>query len=145
MTTATVEERVQEDRYDVFRHFEGGREGVRKRFGDLIQKGLEGYSFKDVMGLCEEIKFDPKNLYEIIKGNYESLNPRLVEDLAYACSFTYDQALGEFLISPGDVPEILARVRKEKFCVPVPAGVTLDNPDETICRLYLLCKASDQL
>ena len=143
MVTATVEERVQEDNYDVFRHFEGGREGVRSRFGDLIRKGLEKSSFKDVMCLCREIEFDPSNLYEIMKGNYEPLNAKLVENLACACGFDYNQGLGEFLINDEDVPGILERMRKSGFH-PIgtpPGGIT----DKNLCKIYLLYEASNQL
>ncbi len=144
MTTATVEERVgQTDDFDPFKYFEGGREGVRKRFGDLIRNGLEKYSFKDVMSLCEEIKFDPENLYKIMKGNYEPLNAKLVEELACACGFDYNQGLGEFLINNEDVPKILQRTREQRFCAPCPGGVTIS--DENICKVYLLCEASRQL
>ena len=143
MTTATVEEKVQEDSYDVFKHFEGGREGVRQRFGDLIKRGLAEHSFKDIMYLCNEAKINPQSLYEIMRGNYESLDSKLIEELACPCSFNYNDGLGEFLIDGEDVPKILERIREQQVCIPCPSEATLT--DKNVCEMYLLCEASRQL
>lgn len=145
----TVEERVDaSDNYDVFRHFEGGKEGVRRRFGELIQKGLKIAPYSDVIKLCEVTGIETNVLQEIIHDNYRVINGGVVEAFANALIFTeskfsYGQGLGEILMTPEDIIRIKEQMKKDRFCIPCPSGTTLT--DEQICKLFLLSRAAHEL
>lgn len=105
-----------ENSFDVFRYFEGGREGVQKRFGEGILKGLEKMSAVEAYQMEEYEEFEPGVLRKIANGNYGRINSQLIQALAPALDFTFDEGFGEIVnLSPEDKVGILEQIRRDEF------------------------------
>ena len=61
---------------DVFEHFEGGRLGVQKRFGEKIKSSLKGLNGLDAIRLAQDVGLEAEQVADISRGNFSKITQR---------------------------------------------------------------------
>ena len=97
-------------------YYDGGREGVQKRFGEVITDRLKKISIIEAHALAKHVEIDFGSFREIITGNYDGVNYRLIEGLAGPLDFTMDEGLGEASYDSHEREKLLERMRREGVC-----------------------------
>jgi len=141
MTTATVEGRVEQaEDFDPFQYFEGGREGVRKRFGEIFIKELETLSHEEIMHLCEAAPLNPQKLHRLARGDYEVVDSQMIEHLS--TSFKYDtrNGFGRPNIPPEEKSKLVGMANRKGFYMMPEDASTNDR-----LELYLIVEALRRL
>lgn len=81
---------------DVFDYFHGGREGIKRRFSDLIIGKLREITAFEAAEI--ENFLDSQGLFaEIVTGRLEVITWEVVEPLIVGLDINMEDALGEFL------------------------------------------------
>ncbi len=106
---ATVEEIA--DEYDFLKHFEGGREGIRERFAELIKKGFEGYSNSEKADVFWDAGVKKQQVRDFFKGDYSCINGDTIMEFIRILNLNYNEGLGMPNISDKDRSELSRRIR----------------------------------
>ena len=127
----------------VYGYVEGGRVGLQKRFGELIQEKIKNISDTDLRLLCEYQGVNYDNLRSIRNGDFSSVDYKIVGALADSLDYTIDEGLGEIRISPENESKLLQMIREDGFVSL--GGTTTEGeyknpqlPSQQLMKLYIL-------
>lgn len=104
---------------DHFKYFQGGRQGIQKRLGELFREKLAEGGSELVGVISEETGVTLEILKRISDGDYSGIKSQVALDLSLALNVNYQEAV-RGLVSPGeDRDMLLDRMRREQY---VPTG-----------------------
>lgn len=137
---------------DVFEYFEGGKEGVKRRFMERIQAGLKKIESDSALGstmlqsiLETHLGLESGTVRRLASGDTQALNCRVIEGLAAPLDLKLENAFGSFVnLTPEDEQE-WAQVAESEDFVPVGGAGTLTCMSDQRVRLFMLLRALREL
>ena len=92
--------------------YEGGRDGVVGRFGELITDRLKEISYIESLGLAKHLDIVEEVFKDIVCGNYEEINSKLIQDLQARLDFDVMDGLGKPKYSSDEKKDLIRRMEK---------------------------------
>ena len=129
MATATTSETSSE--FDPFQYFEGGKQGIQKRYGEMFLKEFDKISLRDYMNLCDAVKINPQETYRrLVQKDYSFITGTLIENFSTPFRINSYAGFGKPNINPDERRKLV--------------GI-LGTTDEAHGNLVLMVKALQQL
>ncbi|VVB77752.1 Uncharacterised protein [uncultured archaeon] len=143
MTDATIEDQVGlEFNFDLFKYFEGGKEGIQKRYRDAIKKAFANYSEQQIEESCRIRHADVCQLREILSGDYSRIDSEAVQRLK-PTFFTTNEGFGEIIISPEEESKLAQMASHDGVIAFVGQGDSISHRE--ILEVYLITGALRRL
>ena len=135
MTTAIEEGRINREDFDVYRYFEGGREGVQTRIGEAVRQKLPRLSDSYLDELCKCHKI--KNIVEEIKGgNYTHVCRHIFTYFSLPLEISVSEVVGNPQYDPEQKSRLVEFMDRDGFRTTYPHDAAASR-----LREFLISKA----
>jgi hypothetical protein len=74
--------------YDPLSYFDGGREGVQRRFGEILRERITRIPYGQVITLSKEEGINPRDIGRLVEGDYSVVSGDMIENLGIALGIT---------------------------------------------------------
>jgi hypothetical protein len=81
---------------DVFKYFEGGKEGIKSRFAKMTIEAVQDYSNEDICALEQDANLSPGTFARIKTGDFADINAHFIDETQDCLMFDLIQGLGEW-------------------------------------------------
>jgi hypothetical protein len=141
----TACDEVQDE--EVFCHFDGGKTGIKQRFGQKIQDALRKISGLDAGQLAGHVGLRQGEIPKICDGDFSVVNRQLIEALTDPLEINVEECLGpikDFDNNEEAVRRWEQRAEQEGFfSVGGATSVVWSKPDQA--KLFLFLQAMEKL
>jgi hypothetical protein len=131
---------------DVFRHFNGGKEGIQQRFGTKIQDAIGKINGLEAAQLAGFVGLNAGELTRIAKGDFTVIKRPLIEALVDPLNLKIEDCLGEIINfnDKKDVDEWTEYAKQQEFISIGGATAGSWTPQQRI-NLFVVFQALESL
>ncbi len=113
---------------EVFKYLNGGCDGVKQRFRNLVSDRLERVSMFDLPYLEKRAGFGQDGFHKLINGDLSVVTSKAIQNLSDPLDYSVDDVLGPLVNFDDDARKYWTeKMRKEKFIAVSSANPALEQ------------------